>query len=410
MKHKALAVSLMAEQPISKYADGALRGVRLIEGVRFCRVFLGFGAMGRAAFSASLSTEAFLCADGKEEPLCYYVFDLAPDAEALPDYIKKYPQLSAEQYLPLPKAPLVRSFQADVTDVAFPEKLIGLLREEAFYHTQILISLGDRSKERRVALQLLSLLQRENMLDRVSTVVREGVSVQGTVELCDGGALGDMEEMALRRHIAYDVLWSDKELDAAFSGKNGAKEGAKMLGEVVERAKKGFDTLSETKKYSNIFAVLSLFFKLRLLGLTLKKGKGGISEAQYLSLYQGGFPIERAEPKPYAWGVVSYGLDFPESVRTDFARMEHARWNGYMIACGYLPATLTEMRTLPKMGQSEELRRHGNLTTYEGLIAFRKLAAEVKGVSEKQADVICYDFQLMDDLFALLSGSDYCIT
>ena len=59
------------------------------------------------------------------------------------------------------------------------------------------------------------------------------------------------------------------------------------------------------------------------------------------------------------------------------------------------------------------MRRHGNLTTFDGLMEFRKMIAErdkkaggTLAEAEERADVIKYDYQLLDDAYWLLSKTN----
>ena len=53
--------------------------------------------------------------------------------------------------------------------------------------------------------------------------------------------------------------------------------------------------------------------------------------------------------------------------------------------------------------------RHGNLTTFDGLVTFRQITAERDGVGELQKDKIKYDYQLLDDAWWLLDRCGYAI-
>ena len=55
------------------------------------------------------------------------------------------------------------------------------------------------------------------------------------------------------------------------------------------------------------------------------------------------------------------------------------------------------------------VRLDGNLTTFEGLVKFRKLVAERDHTDELEKDVIKYDYQLMDDAYWLLKNCGYKI-
>ena len=82
-----------------------------------------------------------------------------------------------------------------------------------------------------------------------------------------------------------------------------------------------------------------------------------------------------------------------------------------MISKGFIPASKEEiLADKKKNGKNYALRRHGNLTTFDGLVEFRKMVAERDGKDELATDVIKYDYQLLDDAFWLLEKSGYEIT
>jgi hypothetical protein len=60
-------------------------------------------------------------------------------------------------------------------------------------------------------------------------------------------------------------------------------------------------------------------------------------------------------------------------------------------------------------GKNYAVRRHGNLTTFDGLVEFRKLISARDGCSEIETDVIKYDYQILDDAYWLLSTNGYKI-
>ena len=97
-----------------------------------------------------------------------------------------------------------------------------------------------------------------------------------------------------------------------------------------------------------------------------------------------------------------------DSVRKTFAVQEHQRWNACMIAAGIVPSTKAQIAE-ENNGKRLDLRRHGCITTFDGLIGFRKIVAERTGRSEEETDVIRYDYQLMDDALWLLGSNGYKI-
>jgi hypothetical protein len=98
---------------------------------------------------------------------------------------------------------------------------------------------------------------------------------------------------------------------------------------------------------------------------------------------------------------------------------EHYRWNSFMISKGMIPSTIKQIKEEKIIsnhgkerytnGKNYSLRRHGNLTTFDGLLEFRKIIATRDNCSEEITDVIKYDYQLLDDAYWLLSKNGYKI-
>ncbi len=146
----------------------------------------------------------------------------------------------------------------------------------------------------------------------------------------------------------------------------------------------------------------------------------GLTEKEYLDIYAVGDSVDTSTYNLTVNGkkVVNYTLDFIPSKRTNLAIQEHQRWNSFMISKGIIPANkyqiLTEkMERNGKLrytnGKNYGMRRHGNLTTFDGLVAFRKMLAERDNGSEADYDVIKYDYQLLDDAYWLLNSCGYKI-
>ena len=109
---------------------------------------------------------------------------------------------------------------------------------------------------------------------------------------------------------------------------------------------------------------------------------------------------------------MQYDLDFKESLRTNLAILEHYRWNAYMLTKGIIPASIDQIlneKVNDKFtnGKNYALRRHGNITTFDGLVEFRKLVAERDNKTELDKDVIKYDYQILDDAHWMLKKCGY---
>lgn len=172
---------------------------------------------------------------------------------------------------------------------------------------------------------------------------------------------------------------------------------------------------STAERKSNIYAVLSMRSKLNLLGLDYTNEDINELDTQiYDELYS------RGEIK-YLEGITVMGrripaemtYEFRDSVRGILAHQEHYRWNSFMISEGYIPAAIqqivNEKNASSKYtnGKNNELKRHGNITTENGLIKYRQLISERDECDELMRDVICYDYQLMDDAIWLIYKNGY---
>ncbi|MEG1663436.1 MAG: hypothetical protein RR338_05560, partial [Clostridia bacterium] len=212
-----------------------------------------------------------------------------------------------------------------------------------------------------------------------------------------------IEEMAKLRNRIYQLEYEVKH-------SNGVAFSEEQIAEIKKSASDGWFSMNNIKRQSNIYACLSLRTKMQLIGLDYcvqTDSRKAVTEEEYLRLYAEGFPVEYASlAKIDGKRIISYTLDFPPSKRTNLAIQEHSRWNAYAIASGMVPAS-TEKEILNKAVKCNDYdhRRHANITTFEGLVKYRKMIAKRDGICESDADVIMYDIQLMDDAFWLLQNS-----
>ncbi len=187
---------------------------------------------------------------------------------------------------------------------------------------------------------------------------------------------------------------------------------------------------SQMERESSIYGCLSLRSKLNLMGLDYCEveacNEPGLTEQEYLEIYAkddmpmvDGYDVT-ANGKP----IVTYTLDFKHSLRENMAIHEHQRWNSFMISKGMIPSSIDQIVNEKAKngkytnGKNYAVRRHGNLTSFEGLIQFRRLLAERQKKEqpdfdvlkeELEYDVIKYDYQLLDDAYWLLSSSGFKI-
>jgi hypothetical protein len=176
----------------------------------------------------------------------------------------------------------------------------------------------------------------------------------------------------------------------------------------------------------------------------LEKDKDALTYDEYIKVYAYNCEAPKliksltVENKP----VVDYSKEMElHNRRTYLAIHEHQRWNSFMISKGLIPSTIEQIFKEKKdgkytNGKHYEARRHGNITTFSGLIGFRRLVAYRKNAlaledkalgmslienacyddiiktpqpNELDSDVIRYDYQLLDDAFWLLSENNFKI-
>ena len=91
-----------------------------------------------------------------------------------------------------------------------------------------------------------------------------------------------------------------------------------------------------------------------------------------------------------------------------------------MISKGLVPSTLEQIKNETYFdekkgkikhsnGKSYRLRRHGNITTFDGLVTYRQIISKRDKTDEREEDVIKYDYQLLDDAFYLLDRNQFKI-
>ena len=145
-----------------------------------------------------------------------------------------------------------------------------------------------------------------------------------------------------------------------------------------------------------------------------------LPEEEYLKIYAGADLPNTDYYKVQADGkkIIRYPLDFMDSRRRDLAILEHLRWNSFMISKGMIPATIEQIKEEQILkdgklkftnGKNYRLRRHGNLTTFDGLIEFRRIVSARDHQSELSKDVIKYDYQALDDAYWFLQKAGHII-
>ena len=184
-------------------------------------------------------------------------------------------------------------------------------------------------------------------------------------------------------------------------------------------------TMAPSRRLSNTYGIISLRMKLHLLHLDYVPHVPGTSSL-YLNSNEDYFSIYAEDDRPVrktssssAEGkdIYIYEKIFPKEhyarnlTRSNLCVQEHYRWNAYLITRGFVPASIEESTEQKTKDHSNWywMRKHGNLTTFEGLFQYRETISHRNGLSESQADVIKWDYQIMDDAWWFLHANGYDI-
>ena len=404
-------------------------------------VMIGFGKTNRRIFLNSVADNQYLTRtkNGLEQKrVTYTVFDRVNsqnDKNLNHSYFRYRNTLELakgreDEYLPLPPEPAVTNFfKLDINEGEFYFRLREALleKEGRTAYNYIVIGFG-------------SDLENLDLADKIEAKVREwgvGEYTRLFVKIRDGrlsrevvakeyckvtefytfgeedenvynvGVIGSEpeERMAWRRNLAYtaESFRNKPEVD-----EHGVKKSDAIMNKVLSN---WYGAFVQSQRDSNITACMNIRTKLNLLGFDYASGDSPLPDEseRFLAAYTAGDPIVYTDEVFQGKKLVEYrNADFErDSVRKTFAVQEHQRWNASMIVCGVVPSTRKQIED----GDSKnlKLRRHGNITTFEGLIEFRKIRAKATGQSEEETDVIRYDYQILDDLLWMFDVNGFKI-
>ena len=409
-------------------------------------VMLGFGKTNQQVYHSMVANNQFLTegAGGKytEKLVFYHLFDRTHGKENKSSDYKFFrysstfykdgkPCVNTEEkkenqpYLPLPARPCEEDYQYwNTKDDVFFEKLQEALsfKEESLNY--IVISLGEDYESLNITNKIVMKLK-EWALENCQVFVRVrdvGILKDAKILLDNKNchSFGSNKEVIYNYSQIVGKKFSEMAMmqDCVYNIERDMKHDQVTAAEKKKARLKWFVEYNAIKRESNIYACLSLRGKLHLMGFDyVPEDKAeGVSEEVYLSKYaKDDMPLIVRDPETKEQVAVRYPLEFKDSRRKTMAILEHNRWNAYMITRGFIPA-LKSLIKAEKIdgkhtdGQSYELRRHGCLTTFDGLLEYRKMISapnRSSGRTEKDNDVIKYDYQLLDGAWWLLHKNGY---
>lgn len=439
---RAVAEAFTAEYPLARFLDARhidYTASLLRERTDLRVFFVGFDEVASAIYQNSVANDRFFAASptgAVPRTVSYHIYD--PQAEekmrSLTDTCLRYrinrPALAGKDCLPLPLLPSEEVFfTVDLETAALRE----LLSQNLLYGDQdacfVIVSAGNDAENLSLARRILSwkrslgasftvFVRLSNGYEDAADLTEEGCILfgceQDAVYRLDAVKGGVLTRMAMMRNEIYAFEYAVTHLRVAPNSANFA--------ESRRRSEEEWHlSSSELNRLSSRYGCLSIRSKLNLMGLDCLPGgkteQKTLSEEEYLAIYAAGDPLAvRGEIEGKK--ILRYTLDFPLSRRRTLAEQEHDRWNAFMFVRGYIPATRDEILTATVRRGDKEVysngkdpvrRLHGNLTTFDGLVTYRQMIAARDGTSEESADVIKYDYQLMDDAYWLLTQNGYRI-
>ena len=439
-KYQHVALDFIDRYPFTKFMDGRQIDYQtslIRDNIQLNAYMVGFNETNQHIFLASVANNQFLC-KGKNGPelkkVNYYIFDKNSEEhrEALNGSYYRYSNEMADynpdDYLPLPSVPAHEEYFDLSETTVFAQIKAGVERNPddrnyvivAFGSDLENVDMAQKLVEKRKAWNAdnLVIFVKSGKLRKEDTFIEEkNCFFIGNEEDCVfnlSEILGDrIYAMSQLRNAIYDLEYeltnSSVEVTEEYLQKN--RENA---------TRSWFTSKSQLERDSSTYCCLSLRSKLNLMGLDYcgkeENDLPAMSQAEYLVWYaKGDLPDMStysitADGKP----IVYYTLEFLDSRRKTMAIHEHQRWNSFMLSKGMVPATKAQIleekvERNGKMrftnGKNYAVRRHGNLTTFEGLIEFRQMVAKRDGSSEAEKDVIKYDYQLLDDAYWLVEKS-----
>ncbi|MBQ8415051.1 MAG: hypothetical protein IJX58_07385 [Clostridia bacterium] len=452
-KYQKMAVDFIDRYPLAlfmneKQMDYEKSLVR--DGVDINVALIGFGQTNQQVFLTSVANNQFLTAgegDPVLKPVKYSIFDKDP-AENNKNLNHSYYRFKHEchesksividDYLPMPTLPAEEEyFLLDINNKDFYNKIRNIVMRNPDDANFIVIAFGTDLENLDMAQKLVE-KRKEWNLDNLIIFVKVRVWHKEQTLLEEKGCyfignendsvydiekiVGDkLFKMAKMRNETYDLEYNITHnaglvIDKAYlsNQSNSANEN-------------WYKEKSQMERDSSLFGCLSLRSKLNMMNLDYcpvdqENSPPGLTEEEYIDIYA---PDDRPVSAGYSFRanekeILQYDLDFKNSRRRNMAIQEHQRWNSFMISRGIIPSTkdqiLNEMvydnkkkKYKHSNGKNYAVRRHGNLTTFDGLVEFRQMIANRDKASELEADVIKYDYQILDDAYWLLSKNDFKI-
>ncbi len=441
-EHKQIAIDLIDKHPFTefmtdKHFDKETSLLR--PNTKINVALVGFGKVNQQVFLTSVANNQFLKADENGNPVfypvTYHLFDRNETGEHknINHTYYRYehvffdgekPKVDVNDYLPLPPIPAISRYSStDINSLDFYDIIKDALSGDDTALNFIVVALGNDYINIDMANKLVAKL-REWKLDNARVFVRirepkvfEKSSLSTDPRICV--SFGNERDVVFDyAHVTNEKFTEMAIMRSFYYHLEHDMKRSKITPEDRQKSRNSWHKKCNiVQKESNMYGVLSLKLKLNLMGLSYVEKSSelnGLSYDEYMEIYAKDDMPDVETVDGTKQGIV-YPAVFKDSRRKNLAVLEHYRWNAYMIMNGFIPSTkdviLNEVDENGKHtnGKSYSIRRHGNLTTFDGLYEFRKLVAARDKVPEIEKDVIKYDYQHLDGAYELLDDNGYKI-
>ncbi|MCM1220940.1 MAG: hypothetical protein NC548_41285 [Lachnospiraceae bacterium] len=446
-KYQMIAMDFINKHPFTEFMDERHIDYEtsLIKNdvdINVCMI--GFGKTNQQIFMTSVANNQFLTSAQQSVALKmvnYHLFDknYAENNKNLNHSYYRFKNecadINSSNYLPLPELPATETYyHLDINEPAFYNRIREITTKNSQDVNIIIIAFNNDLENIDMAQKLVE-KRREWGIDNLVIFVKVRSPKDGYTLFNEEKVIiiGNEKEvvfninaisndsifrMAQMRNEIYDLEYKIK------TDKNFIVDEAAIEENRDNANRNWFIVKSQLERESSLYSCLSLKLKLNLLGLDYcginDNDLPALTEQEYLSCYGVGDMPDTSTYGKIIEGkkIVRYDLNFLESKRKNLAVLEHYRWNSFMISKGMIPASKAQIlnETVDKNGKLKftngknySLRRHGNLTTFEGLMDFRKMIAQRDNCQEIECDVIKYDYQILDDAYWLLTNNGYKI-
>ena len=446
-RYKEIAMDWIEHYPLTQFmtAEHIDFSTSLIHpGVDVNVLLLGFGKVNQQVFLTSVANNQLITAsensrDPKIKQINYYMLEREKyrnDKNFNHTYYRyrnEMKEAKQSEYLPFPDAPANEIFMPlDVESSNFYSSIYEIVKKPRDLNF-IVVAFGSDLENIDMAQKLIEKRSEWGMQNLIIFVKASNWRKEDTFigeENCF--LFGNLEDAVYNINRIYGdgIEYMTHARSASHTIEYDMSENASIkidehyLATVKTRVEQEwYVNLSQTQRDSNLYGILSLRSKLQMMGLDFcprdTEGVTPLTVEEYFAIYAGDdLPKESTLPHVLGKPIFEYGLDFPYSRRRNLAVQEHLRWNSFMLSKGFIPSTLYEIenekitvngRTKYSDGKRFDVRRHGNITTFDGLVTFRQITAKRDGTTELAKDKIKYDYQLLDDAWWLLDRCGYVI-